>query len=181
MALELLEQFFIFLRLVLAGVLAAAIGYDRESAGRPAGLRTHVLVGVSSCLLVSLGEVVLYTVEGADAARVDPLRVLEAIVTGVSFIGAGTIFRAEGAVRGITTAGSLLGTAALGAAVGFELYVLGVLTTALLYFVLRAVRALEHRSPSPPLPTNHDVSPFPVDSEGPSTPGRRPSSPQGPS
>lgn len=133
----------IAVRLVVAAVLAGIIGYDRQARGRPAGLRTHILVGVSSCLLVSMADIVLAMSPEHQAARVDPLRVLHAVVAGVSFIGAGTIIRSGADVRGITTAGSLLATTALGAAVAFQLYVLSVAATALLLLVLTGLRPLE--------------------------------------
>ncbi len=156
-------QLVIILRLLLAALLSALLGYDRESLGRPAGLRTHMLVCMSSCLLVSLGEVVLVAAGTVEGARVDPLRVLEAIVTGVSFIGAGTIFRAGGDVHGITTAGSLLGAASIGAVVGFELYTLAAAATGLLFVVLRVVRHLESLSHTAPSLDDDDGSDRPLD------------------
>jgi putative Mg2+ transporter-C (MgtC) family protein len=102
--------------------LGAVLGFERETADKPAGLRTHMLVAASAALIVSLGEVMIqrFAAEGADgASRLDPIRLLEAVITGVSFLGAGTILRSDRGkrVQGLTTAASLLLTAAMGASV----------------------------------------------------------------
>lgn len=114
----------------LVVVFSAAIGFERELKNRPAGLRTHVLVGIATWLLVTTGEILAHRYAHLEGNyRADPLRILEAIVAGISFIGAGTIFVAGQAdrVRGLTTAASLLCNAAVATAVALELYFLAAL------------------------------------------------------
>jgi uncharacterized membrane protein YhiD involved in acid resistance len=96
-------------RLVVASLFAALIGWERETKNKPAGLRTHMLVGVSAALFVSLGEVMIvkYRAEGL-LMRLDMINILAAVVSGVSFLGAGMIFRARGKdIHGLTTAASV--------------------------------------------------------------------------
>lgn len=137
----------VLFRLLVSGALTALLGWEREARGRPAGLRTHVLVGLSATLFVALGDVIVFRYADVENVRPDPIRVIEAIVAGVSFIGAGTIFfaRGEQRVAGLTTAASLLATAGVGATVGLHLYALAVFTTLALLFVLSALRLLEKR------------------------------------
>lgn len=133
----------------LAGALAAFIGLEREIARKPAGLRTHVLVGASAALLIVLGEASIDRFEAAQGAgivRSDPIRVLEAVIVGISFLGAGTIIQQRGAeVEGLTTAASILLTAAIGMAVALDRVPLAALVTAGAVAVLFGVGALERR------------------------------------
>lgn len=104
----------------LAALLGALIGLEREWNGKPAGLRTHMLVAASSSLFVLLGFSAVETFRKLELAsvRTDPIRILQAIVIGVSFLGAGTILRDRtGQVEGLTTAASVLITSAIGVAV----------------------------------------------------------------
>ena len=146
------EQWFVedmrlLLRILIATVLSMFIGFDRERGGRPAGLRTHMLVGLGASTFVVLGEVLLqyldYRVE--EAMRYDPIRILEAVVAGVAFLGAGTIFfsRADDAVKGLTTAASLWATAAVAMAAGMEHYVLAVGTTVMILVTLKLFHYLD--------------------------------------
>lgn len=103
----------------LAALLGGLIGLERELADKPAGLRTHVFVAAAAALLVSLGNPLVEFLRrdvGGSVLQADPIRLVEAIVTGVSFLGAGTILRRtdNGGVEGLTTAASLLFTAVLG-------------------------------------------------------------------
>src|SRR4051795_9893367 len=102
------SQLLIILEVLVAMVLGAIIGYDRELADKPAGLRTHMLVAGAAALFVGLGDLAVTKFHGAFAdstVRSDPIRLFEAIITGVSFLGAGTIIRrgASNRVEGITT------------------------------------------------------------------------------
>ena len=140
-------------RVALAAALGGVIGLEREVKERPAGLRTHMLVGAGAALFVSLGPATIEAYGGLPGElRSDPLRILEAVVTGVSFIGAGTILlrRGENHLEGITTAGSILVTAAIGTAVAIGEVVLAVGTCALVLVILvvlaRFERWLQRRS-----------------------------------
>lgn len=134
--------------MALAMVLGGLIGAERELADKPAGLRTHMLVAAAAALLVGLGDVVVERFEGSLAAgmvRSDPIRILQAIITGVSFLGAGTIIqrRGEKRVQGLTTAASVLLTAGIGVTVALAQYLLALGGTILTLVVLRTISLLE--------------------------------------
>jgi putative Mg2+ transporter-C (MgtC) family protein len=135
----------LLLRLLLAALLSALLGWERETRGKPAGLRTHMLVGVSAALFVSLGELMIVRYENEGMLiRLNMIDILGAVVSGVSFLGAGMIFVARGNdVQGLTTAAALLATAGIGVTAGLEHYVLAVGATVLLLFILRIVSWLE--------------------------------------
>ncbi len=119
------------LRLLLAAVLGGAIGYQRERAGKPAGLRTHMLISLGAALFTVVS---IFGFMGPA----DPSRIAAGVVTGVGFIGAGAIiFRSrEGYVAGLTTASTIWVAAGLGVAVGAGLYVASAVTTAIVLAVL---------------------------------------------
>jgi putative Mg2+ transporter-C (MgtC) family protein len=131
----------------LAMLLGALIGVEREVEDKPAGLRTHMLVGGAATLFVALVDVVVghfSTSLSAGLVQSDPVRIIEAVITGVSFLGAGTIVlrRDEQRVEGLTTAASVLFTAAVGVCVALSQLVLAVGVTALVLVVLRGVGLL---------------------------------------
>ena len=118
------------LRLLLAAALGAIIGYQRERAGKPAGLRTHILICVGAALF-TIGS--LY----GFGATADPARVAAGIVAGIGFLGAGAIIRREGGiVEGLTTAATIWAIAAVGLAAGAGLYLISAVTTAVILIVL---------------------------------------------
>jgi putative Mg2+ transporter-C (MgtC) family protein len=131
---------------LLAGVgfamlLGALIGFERERKQRPAGVRTHMLIAGASALLLGIGDLLAehFSDEAyANQLRIDPIRIIEAVVTAVAFIGAGTIIQhaRRNAVVGLTTAGSLLLTAAVGIVVALQQYVLALGVTTLALAVL---------------------------------------------
>lgn len=121
------------LRLLLATALGAGIGYQRERAGKVAGLRTHILIGLGAALFT------VVSVFGFSGA-VDPSRVAAGVVAGVGFIGAGVIFRGEEGVAGLTTAASIWIVAAIGLAVGAGLYLISVIVTIITIGVLMIPR-----------------------------------------
>jgi putative Mg2+ transporter-C (MgtC) family protein len=134
----------------LAMVLGAVLGLDREIAHKPAGLRTHMLVSGAAALLVALGEIIVHNFEadtGHSIIRVDPLRIIEAVITGVSFLGAGTILRngSSQQVEGLTTAASLLFAAALGVTVASAQLILAVGITLLALLTLRGLNFITQR------------------------------------
>lgn len=130
----------LLLRVLIAAALAGLLGWERELSRKPAGLRTHMLVGVSAALFVMLGELMLvrYADETTTSLRMDMIGILGAVVSGISFLGAGITFVSRGNhVQGLTTAASILATAAVGVAVGLEHYALAAGTTIILLFILR--------------------------------------------
>lgn len=127
------------LRVVIALVIGLLLGAEREFRGHPAGLRTMALISVGSCLFTGLGLIPNF------GRAVDPTRIAAQIVTGVGFLGAGSILRQGEAVRGLTTAASIWVTASLGMAVGFGYYRLAFGTVLLVVVVLVALKPLEDR------------------------------------
>lgn len=131
----------------IAMALGGAIGFERELKNRPAGFRTHMLVAGAAALLVGLGQLVLedHRLDSDLRVTVDPLRLVEAVIAGVSFIGAGTIFARRGSdvVVGITTAASILMVAVIGVMCGFRYHLLAGLATALTLLVLSAIATVE--------------------------------------
>lgn len=121
------------LRLLLATALGAGIGYQRERAGKVAGLRTHILIGLGAALFT------VVSVFGFSGA-VDPSRVAAGVVAGVGFIGAGVIFRGEEGVAGLTTAASIWIVAAIGLAAGAGLYLISVIVTLIAVGILMIPR-----------------------------------------
>jgi len=132
----------LLVRLVVAGALAGVLGWERESAHKSAGLRTHMLVGIASALFTVLGELAMQThSSAADGWRADPVRVIQAVAVGVGFLGTGMIFVAKDGERvlGLTTAASIWATAGVGIASGTGHYLLAVGSTLLLMMVLRVL------------------------------------------
>ncbi len=133
--------------MILAMVLGGLIGFEREKANKPAGLRTHMLVAGSAAFLTGLGSVIVPEM-GIDQTilRADPIRIIEAVVTGVSFLGAGTIIRnrqSEDQVEGLTTAASLLLTSALGIGIAVGQFFLSIGAAIIVLLILRGVKFLE--------------------------------------
>jgi putative Mg2+ transporter-C (MgtC) family protein len=127
----------LMLRLFVALVLGSVIGLERERQERAAGLRTVTMVSLGSCL---------FTVIGAYGFRpTDPSRVAAQIVTGIGFLGAGTIFLRKDLVRGLTTAATIWATAAIGMAAGTAQYFEAVFTTLLVLAVLMVLKPVERR------------------------------------
>jgi putative Mg2+ transporter-C (MgtC) family protein len=130
----------LFGRLLLAVALGAMLGWDRERRDKPAGLRTHILVSLGSASFVGLA-MDLQTETGGHA--IDPTRVLQGVVGGLGFLGAGTIIQGRGHVSGLTTAASVWVVGAVGAAAGLGAYVLAVATAVLALVVLSFLGAVE--------------------------------------
>ncbi len=142
MELGLQGELALLVRLLAAGGLAALLGWEREAARKPAGLRTHMLVGIASALFTVLGELAVQAYPGADQGlRADPIRVIQAVAIGIGFLGSGVIFVSKSgeSVRGLTTAASIWATSAIGIATGLGYYVLAVGATLLLLLVLRVM------------------------------------------
>jgi putative Mg2+ transporter-C (MgtC) family protein len=158
-------QFEILAYVGLAMLLGAAIGFERELEDKPAGLRTHMLVAGAAALFVALGLVIVqrFSHDLDDGlVRSDPVRIIEAVVTGVSFLGAGTILRdrSQRRVKGLTTAASLLFAAAVGGSVALKQFVLAVGVTVLVLVTLRGLgifeRKLDRMRKTPHQPADDD-------------------------
>lgn len=134
----------IVIQLVFAALLSTLIGVDRESRNQPAGVRTHMLVGVGACLFTALS---------INAFSGDPGRVAAQIVTGIGFLGAGTIIQRHGYPHHLTTAASIWATAAVGMAVGVGAWFLALGAALIIWIVLVVVRVFtksEKSHPEPP-------------------------------
>ena len=117
-------------RLVLGGILAGIIGLERSSWSKPAGFRTHALVGISSLLVMLCGEYMF------NIYNMDPSRIPAQLLSGIGFIGAGTILRDGFNVKGLTTAAGLLAVTCIGLSIGAGFYVGGIVATIIVYIIL---------------------------------------------
>jgi putative Mg2+ transporter-C (MgtC) family protein len=131
----------IFTRLALSVILSSLVGLERELHRRTAGLRTHILVSMGSCLimLTSLYVFAIYK----DQVPLDPTRIAAGVITGIGFLGAGAIMRERAGVKGLTTAASLWVVAAVGLAVGCGFYSAAIFSTLLTLVVLMVLRTVE--------------------------------------
>jgi putative Mg2+ transporter-C (MgtC) family protein len=136
------------LKLLLAILLGGVIGLEREFRGRPAGLRTNILVCLGATMIMigstSMAEI-SQILSPNFRVTVDPGRIAAGIVTGIGFLGAGAIIRFEDVVRGLTTAGCIWFVAALGIAIGEGLYVLAIMSTVCALVVLLGLTRVEIR------------------------------------
>ncbi|MBI1180074.1 MAG: MgtC/SapB family protein [Alphaproteobacteria bacterium] len=134
----------ILIRMGLAVVLGALIGVEREYRSRPAGLRTHMLVALAACSFMVIATGVFTQALGfGPTARIDLLRIIEAVTAGVAFLAAGTIITARGHVSGLTTGASLW----LTGAVGLGYYFIALAATGFALTILVAIRLLERVMP----------------------------------
>lgn len=131
----------IICRLLLISVLSGLIGLERETHGRAAGFRTHILVGIGACLIM-LTSTYMHSLYGNPA---DPSRIAAQVVSGIGFLGAGTIIRFRSSVRGLTTAASLWAVAGIGLAIGVGLYLPAILSTIIILTVLFLLSGIEKR------------------------------------
>jgi putative Mg2+ transporter-C (MgtC) family protein len=143
-------QLSVLINVIIATTLTGIVGFERERAEKPAGFRTNMIVGGASCLLVNLTYILSSTLESAFSPNIiqaDPLRVLEAIVVGVSFIGGGTILKSpqKQKVKNLTTAATLLYSAGIGISVALEQYLLASGLSALALLVNHVIGWIENR------------------------------------
>lgn len=134
------------LRLLIAGVLGAAVGLEREYRAKEAGYRTHFLVCVGSALLMLVSkygfEDLLSSHDGSANLRLDPARIAAQVVTGIGFIGAGTIILRKHVVRGLTTAAGIWAVSGVGLAIGAGMYQIGLVSTVLILAGLEIIGKL---------------------------------------
>lgn len=141
------EQLWILLDVLIACILGGILGYERESADKPAGLRTNMFIAGSAALLLILGRVIaieMNEVHTDQALSIDPTRIIHGIILGVGFIGAGTIWKGNkiNTVKNLTTAAMLLFSVGVGIAVALKLYILAVGVTILGLAISNLVRKL---------------------------------------
>lgn len=136
----------IVVRLLGAVLFCGMIGLERETRDRPAGLRTHMLVGLAAALycLIML-ETLHDSANEADRVSMDPLRLVNAVTQGVAFLAAGMIVFSKGEVRGLTTGTSLWLAAAVGLSAGFGMWLMAVVSTALALVIIRGIKMAENR------------------------------------
>ena len=139
------EQLEYFIRILLAGVCGAAIGFERRKRFKDAGIRTHLILSIGCAVIMIVSKYAF-----KDTLDYDSARVASNIITGVGFLGAGVIFVKSGSVRGLTTAAGIWTTAAIGMAIGAGFYLLGIgvsilliLIQILLYRIVPALESIE--------------------------------------
>jgi putative Mg2+ transporter-C (MgtC) family protein len=141
-------ELWVALRIVVAAVLSGVVGYEREITGKSAGFRTHILVAIGATLFVSANDLALNAARHLESGSSNALQIqvallspVQAVATGIGFLGAGMIFVGghQHRVKGLTTAASIWVTAALGVAVGFDCFLLATLTTIIILVVLHGL------------------------------------------
>ena len=126
--------------MMVSTLLGTIVGFERQMGRKPAGLRTHVLVCLGSTMFVLVAP---HAMRDFGMTQFDPTRIVHGVVTGVGFLGAGSILRTEGYVHGLTTAASIWMVAAIGVAVGVHAYSLAIVGTVLALIVLEGFRWVE--------------------------------------
>ena len=133
-------------KLTLSLVLGSIVGYERKRRGQSAGIRTFALISMGATLAMLISIYIPQEYMGLKNG--DPGRVAAQVISGIGFLGAGAIIQMKGSVRGLTTAAGIWMTATIGLAVGLGLYMLSILATALIIFILVALEHFEHRTHS---------------------------------
>ena len=133
-----------FIKMVLTVILSGVIGFEREHSHRPAGFRTHILVAVGSALVMLTSNYVFKTYEGLTSF--DPTRLGAQVISGIGFLGAGTILREGFSVKGLTTAASLWAVSCIGIAVGAGYYTGAIVTTFVIYITLNSLKRVTAKS-----------------------------------
>lgn len=132
-------------RLAVAAGLALLLGLERELRGKPAGLRSHMLVSLGSATFIIIGLSILFaTAEGDPSARVDPSRVVEGVIGGIGFLGAGSIIRSGGQIQGITTGASIWLAGAIGVSAGINNFPLAIMVTVIALIIMTGLGRFEH-------------------------------------
>ncbi|WP_316743565.1 MgtC/SapB family protein [Pedobacter antarcticus] len=134
------------IRLLVAAILGGLIGWDRERKDGVAGLRTHMLVCVGSSLMMIVSAFGFKDVLGQPSVTLDPSRIAAQVISGIGFLGAGTIlFLRPQIIRGLTTAAGLWSVAGVGLAVGGGLYLAAVVATGIIFVILAVIKPFERR------------------------------------
>ena len=125
-----LEQTELFIRLILAAVCGLAIGFERKNRRKEAGVRTHIIVALASCLMMEISKYGFF-----DLGKFDGARLAAQVVSGIGFLGAGMIFVHKNSIKGLTTAAGEWATSGIGMAIGAGMYIIGVMTTLLILII----------------------------------------------
>ena len=132
-------------RLLAAAGLALLLGLERELRGKAAGLRSHMLVSLGASAFIMMGIHILFaTAEGDPSARIDPTRIVEGVIGGIGFLGAGSIIQSRGSIQGITTGASIWTAGAVGVACGIGNLALAGMVTALALIIMVVLGRFEH-------------------------------------
>ena len=143
-ALTVFDNLEFFIRIVLAAILGALVGVERSKRQKEAGVRTHCIIACTSALFMILSKYAFVDLVGVAGLRgADPARIAAQVVSGISFLGAGVIFKNGSSIRGLTTAAGMWGTAAVGMAIGAGMYWVGLIEAA----VLVGIQIVLHRFP----------------------------------
>ena len=143
-ALTVFDNLEFFIRIVLAAILGALVGLERSKRQKEAGVRTHCIIACTSALFMILSKYAFVDLVGVNGLRgADPARIAAQVVSGISFLGAGVIFKNGNSIRGLTTAAGMWGTAAVGMAIGAGMYWVGFIEAA----VLVGIQIVLHRFP----------------------------------
>ena len=143
-ALTVFDNLEFFIRIVLAAILGALVGLERSKRQKEAGVRTHCIIACTSALFMIRSKYAFVDLVGVDGLRgADPARIAAQVVSGISFLGAGVIFKNGNSIRGLTTAAGMWGTAAVGMAIGAGMYWVGLIEAA----VLVGIQIVLHRFP----------------------------------
>lgn len=133
------------LRLLAAAGLASIIGLERELHQRPAGLRTHMLVALGAAGFMLVGyEILLSMPHNTHAAQIDPTRIVEGVIGGIGFLGAGSIIQARGSVQGVTTGAAIWLAGTIGVACGIGNFMLAAMVTGIAFVIMVALGFIEH-------------------------------------
>jgi putative Mg2+ transporter-C (MgtC) family protein len=135
----------IAVRLLVATVLGALVGFDRELRNKPAGLRTHILISLAAAVFTLITFELHLEVTGRERATADPIRIIEAVTAGVAFLAAGAIIQSRGNVHGLTTGANMWLAGALGVASGAGYYALAMIATVFALIVVTVVGRMEAR------------------------------------
>lgn len=137
-----------FTRLTTASGLALVLGIEREFRGKPAGLRSHMLVALGAAAFLLVGLEILFSTTGNDpTARIDPTRIVEGVIGGIGFLGAGSIIRSGTTVQGITTGASIWLAGAIGICAGVGDLALATMVTLLALIIMTVLGAIERALP----------------------------------
>ena len=148
-----MDNYQIILRLSLAIVIGGAIGYERQYKNRPAGFRTHILVCVGAAVVSMMQlhivheslDLVLKNPELGSAIKADSGRMPAQVITGIGFLGAGTIMHEKGSIKGLTTAATVWVVGCLGLAIGYGYYGLSIIAGIFVFLILVSLKSLEEK------------------------------------